>query len=165
MKRRLIKLTLLLVTGLAMVTVSSCNDDETTCVSQQLADFNLILQDIDEVALLDEEDFDVDALKVVYFEEENEVEVEFELKEASNESLFISSTEINQLGLTAPREFSLMLGEDLLGKFEVSVTESSASACRVYTYSAVDEAGENLETTTIGTTQAYILVVSLPETE
>ncbi|MFD2200884.1 hypothetical protein [Shivajiella indica] len=147
------------VCAIGMITqLSSCNneDDKIPCTDQNLAAFQMVLQDEEENLILDEEEFDIESMKLFAIEEEEESEVEFEIKKTSEDIHFLSSMEMSELSLEdGINSFELRLGEETIASFDYDVTSTNASGCLAITYTAKNDS-ENLETMTSGNTKLYV---------
>ncbi|NHE55822.1 hypothetical protein [Cyclobacterium plantarum] len=156
------KITLLLGSGLLMINLVGCNEDEEPCTDQTLEPLRLIVTDTDDNNLLDEDsDYELADFKLYYQDGSDWVELTVELDETSAELPFIESMEAAEESLEGNTEFQLVLAEDESVTFDFVVTMSDTSGCDVYSYEATDTDGEDLEQPADGTPKPYIIKIDL----
>lgn len=156
------KMTLLLSSGLLMVNLMSCNEEEEPCTDQTLAPLRLMVTDLEDNNLLDEgSDYELADFKLYYQDGTDMTELTLEADETSDEQPFIKSLGVAEESLDGQTEFQLVLAEDQSVTFDFVVTLSDASGCDVYTYEATDSDGEDLEQLSEGDPKPYIIQVDL----
>jgi hypothetical protein len=159
------KLILTICSGVVIFNLSSCNneDDKIPCTDQNLAAFKLVLQDEEENYILDDEEFDFESLILFAIEEEEESEVEFEIKKTSEDIHYISSMQMSELSLEdGITVFELRSGDDILANIDFTVTSTNSTGCIAISYSAKN-GSETLQTMTSGNTTAFVYNLSSSE--
>jgi len=161
MKTTMNKLAVLLLCALISVSLLSCNnEDQNPCVDQSLTDFMVMLVDEEDNNVLEEEGFNEESLSIYYLDEnEEEVAVDFEIKETSEESKYIVSSEMSEISLEGVTEFLIKISEETIVELTYKVEMSNATGCKVYAYEALDQDGEELAKTTSGSPRPYLLTI------
>ncbi|SHN22247.1 hypothetical protein SAMN04488057_111118 [Cyclobacterium lianum] len=156
------KITLLLGSGLLILNLVSCNEDEEPCTDQTLEPLRLIVTDMDDNNLLDEDsDFELADFALFYQDGNDWVELTVTLEETSEEVPFIESMEAAEESLEGNTEFQLVLADDESVSFDFVVTMTDTSGCDVYTYEGTDTDGEDLGQPSDGTPKPYIIQIDL----
>lgn len=159
------KITLLLGSGLLMINLVSCNEDEEPCTDQTLEPLRLMITDLEENNLLDEDsDYELADFKLFYQDDNDWVELTVEADETFDEQPFIESMEAAEKSLDGHTEFQLVLAENESVTFDFVVTLSDASGCDVFSYEATDSEGEDLDQRSEGEPRPYIIQIDF-ETE
>lgn len=161
MKATMNKIAVLTLCALFTVSLLSCNkEDQNPCIDQSLTDFMVILIDDEDNNILEDEEFEEELMVVYYLDEnEEEVEVDFEIKETNEESKYILSSEMSEISLEGVTEFLIKINEETTVGFTYKVEMSNATGCKVYAYEALDQDGEEIPKTTSGSPRPYILTV------
>ncbi len=155
------KMAVLLLCALFSISLLSCNnEDDDPCIDQSLTDFMVILMDEEENNILEEEGFDEESLNLFYLDEnDEEVDLDFEIKETSEDAKYLVSSKMSEISLGGVTEFHVRINEETVSELTHKVTMSNSTGCKVYSYEALDSDGETLEKTSSGSPRPYILAV------
>jgi hypothetical protein len=154
------------ICGLALVfNLTSCNneDDKIPCTDQELSAFRFIIKDNEENMLFESEEFEKEDIVLTTMLNDEEHELEFEIKTSSDDITYISSLEMSELSLEEGiSAFEFRFKDNPTANINLTVSsENSNLGCLTFTYNAKSK-DENLETITTGNITAYVVLLDLP---
>lgn len=156
------KITLLLGSGLLMVNLVSCNEDDEPCTDQTLAPLRLMITDLEDNNLLAEDsDYELADFKLFYQDGTDMTELTVAADKTADDQAFLASTKAAEESLAGNTEFELVLDENHSVTFDFVVTGSDASGCTMYTYDATDSDGEDLELVSDANPKPYLIQIDL----
>ncbi|MCH7411555.1 hypothetical protein MM239_19365 [Belliella sp. DSM 111904] len=148
------------IMGAVTLLISCDKDNSLPCVDEPLANFNVLLIDEDDNLILEEEDFDAESLKIFGKKNDEWEEIENEVKETSEGTVYLTSSKMTKNSLEdGMTSFELRLEDDVLAQFEFVVKLEQNQPCKKYSFEA--KAGEDtLETTIKANVKIYKLTIT-----
>ncbi|PRY83789.1 hypothetical protein [Mongoliibacter ruber] len=157
------KIPLLLLCSLIFMSLISCDkeDEEVPCSNESFIPFSAILVDEENNNMLEDEDFDVQNLRLVYLNEsQDESNLDFKIYKTNEGNSYMFSSAMTQKSLSGENEFFIKLGQETIYELTYKVDMSNDTGCRVYSHEAFDKNGNELEKSATGIPKAYILKIN-----